>query len=63
MREMAVATREVKLHHCAAGRGLTKSSVLRLALVSMRSGQPEAGHPRNLYRVGRASRSPAQATG
>ena len=42
---------------------LTKSSVLRLALASMRSGQPEAGHPRNLYRVGRASSSPAQATG
>ena len=42
---------------------LTKSSVLRLALASMRTGQPEAGHPRNLYRVGRASSSPAQATG
>ena len=26
---------------------LTKSTVLRLALASMRSGQPEAGHPRN----------------
>ena len=42
---------------------LTKSSVLRLALASMRTGQPEAGHPRNLYRVGRASSSSAQATG
>ena len=42
---------------------LTKSSVLRLAPASMRTGQPEAGHPRNLYRVGRASSSPAQATG
>ena len=42
---------------------LIKSSVLRLALASMRTGQPEAGHPRNLYRVGRASSSPAQATG
>ena len=43
---------------------LTKSSVLRLALASMPSGQPEAGHPRNLYRVGRSARrassSPAQ---
>ena len=46
---------------------LTKSSVLRLALASIRSGQPEADHPRNLYRVGRSARrassSPAQATG
>ena len=46
---------------------LTKLSVLRLALASMRSGQHETDHPRNLYRVGRSARrassSPAQATG
>ena len=52
---------QISLRHSV----LTNSSVLRLALASMRSGQPKASHPRNLYgsvgrSAGRAARQPKQ---